>query len=228
MDRSSDLCLLLSLYILRVRTLCVIVYFCGSENSSTERSIQYLMGPPGLHSSFLLIFSCFLFCTLRGGDVSIGPSWPKPSWAIEKQIEDEGKTKRKRKEREREGKTQDDARDQADCRGPGLTPDLDRGPGRLPRRSEVVWKCHGGDSLHCWVMMILCSLPSLSDMISVALPPAAPEGLTSVSNRATLKAPYRQSRWAGGTGTQAEKTGEAARQRGCFISFPVALAGLQI
>lgn len=42
-------------------------------------------------------------------------------------------------------------------------------PGRSRRRSEVVWKCHCGDSLHCWVVMILCSLPSLSDMISVAL-----------------------------------------------------------
>lgn len=42
-------------------------------------------------------------------------------------------------------------------------------PRRLPHRSEVVWKCQCGNSLHCWVMMILCSLPSLSDMISVAL-----------------------------------------------------------
>lgn len=42
-------------------------------------------------------------------------------------------------------------------------------PQRLPHRSEVVWKCQCGNSLHCWVVMILCSLPSLSDMISVAL-----------------------------------------------------------
>lgn len=112
-----------------------------------------------------------------------------------------------------------------------LTPDLDRDPGVCPRRSEVVWKCHGGDSLYCWVMVILCSLPSLSDMISVALLLASPEGLASVSNRATrgpLRAPYRQSRRAAGTGTRAERTGEATRQKGCFISSPIAPAGLLI
>lgn len=55
---------------------CVSVCFCGCVNhTSTQRSIQFLMGPPGLHSSSLLIFSCFPFCTPRGWDVSIGPGW---------------------------------------------------------------------------------------------------------------------------------------------------------
>lgn len=42
--------------------------------------------------------------------------------------------------------------------------------------------------------------------------PAAPKGHTSISNPATqgpLKAPYRQSQWAGGTGTPTEKSGES-------------------
>lgn len=56
-------------------------------------------------------------------------------------------------------------------------------PRRLPLRSEVVWKCQCGNSLHCWVM-ILHSLPRLSDMISVGLCLQAPKGHASISTTA--------------------------------------------
>lgn len=205
----------LVLYIFQVFTsaflllpLSVSVCFCVCVNhTSTERSIQFLMGPPGLHSSSLLIFSCFPFCTPRGGDVSIGPGQWRRVWAIDKQIGDEGERGRKN---ERSGRGGSGRRG---LRAPLITEALAdpwpwSWPQRLPHRSEVVWKCHCGDSLHCWVMMILCSLPSLSDMISVALRPRLP-GATHPSltrpHKALLKAPCRQSQWAGGKGTQTEE-----------------------
>lgn len=144
------------------------------NHTSTGRSIPFLMGPPGLHSSSLLIFSCFPFYTPRGWDVSIGPGRWKRVWAIGKQIEDEGL------EREKEARAGGGERktlreiEAGEASSSLITEALAdpwpwSWPLRLPHRSEVVWKCHCSDSLHCWVMMILCSLPSLSDMISVAL-----------------------------------------------------------
>lgn len=53
--------------------------------------------------------------------------------------------------------------------------------------------------------------------------PAAPMGLTSVSNPATqgpLKAPYRQSQWAGEKGTQTEKSGRVKRTERLFYFMP--------
>lgn len=156
-------------------SVCMYVFCVSVNHTSTEGSIQFLMGPPGLHSSSLLIFSCFPFCTPTGWDVSIGPGQWKRVWAIEKQIEDEAKGKeRARKKRGREHR---EKKRRKRLEGPAsslITEVLTdpwpwSWPERLPRRSEVVWKCHCGDSLHYWVMMILCSLLSLSDMISVAL-----------------------------------------------------------
>ena len=110
--------------------LSVSVCFCVRVNhTSTERSIQFLMGPPGLHSSSLLIFSCFPFCTPRGGDVSIGPGQWRRVWAIDKQIGDEGERRRgkkkKRTERRQRRKRQEGLVSPPWSQRPWLTPDLD-------------------------------------------------------------------------------------------------------
>lgn len=78
--------------------------FCGCVNhTSTDRSIQFLMGPPGLHSSSLLIFSCFPFLHSQGmGCLNWSWLWRR-MWGIEKQIEDMGKSKL-REEHIEEGK----------------------------------------------------------------------------------------------------------------------------
>lgn len=73
--RFPDCCLLLPSCLSKAIPLCICMCFCGCVNhASTQRSIQFLMGPPGLHSSSLLIFSCSPFHTPRGLDVSIGPA----------------------------------------------------------------------------------------------------------------------------------------------------------
>lgn len=209
--------------------LCIFVCFSVSvKHCSTGIRIQFLIGPPGFHSSSLLIFSCFPFCTPRGWNVSIGPGQWRRVWVIEKQIEDEGMRK---DSRERKMK-----RDNVEKRG------------RIGRRGSVVTEGP------CWPLTLIMTLkvtPEVRGCVKVPLRqftpllcdddlmqppqpvwhdqccslPAAPKGHTSIANPATrgpLKAPYRQSQWAGGKGTQTEKSGKAKGQRGCFILYPVA------
>ena len=169
--------------------LSVSVCFCVRVNhTSTERSIQFLMGPPGLHSSSLLIFSCFPFCTPRGGDVSIGPGQWRRVWAIDKQIGDEGERRRGEKKNERRG-----GRGGSGRRGLWAPPDH-RGPGwplTLIMTSEVTAWVRG-----CVKVPLRRFTPLLGDddlmqppqpvwHDQCCSPPAAPRGRTSISNPAT-------------------------------------------
>lgn len=189
-----------------------------------KRSIQFLMGPPGLHSSSLLIFSCSAFRTPRGWDVSIGPAGRRRVWAIKKQIEDERKREKREEKNEGESTEQNKedeaggARGRRDHRGP-------RRPLTLIVTSEIAPEVRG-----CVKVPLRRFTPLLGDD-DLMQPPqpvwhdqcctllAAPRGHTSISNPATqgpLKAPYRQSQWTGGKGTQTEKSGKAKGQKGCF------------
>lgn len=126
----------------RSNTTVYLYVFVCVNHTSTERSIQFLMGPPGLHSSSLLIFSCFPFCTPRGWDVSIGPGRWRRVWAIDKQIEDEGKSKgeknegKERIERKRGGSGRRGLRAPWSQR-PWLTPDLDHDLRGYPRGQRL-------------------------------------------------------------------------------------------
>lgn len=125
-----DCCLLLPSCLSKAIPLCICMCFCGCVNhASTQRSIQFLMGPPGLHSSSLLIFSCSPFRTPRGLDVSIGPAGAKESVSDKETDRRWGEEKSER--RKMKGRTQ--TRRRRARRGlrsprslrPSLTPDLD-------------------------------------------------------------------------------------------------------
>lgn len=170
--------LLLPFSLSEVIPLCICMCFFACVNhTSTERSIQFLMGPPSLHSSFLLIFLLLSFLHSQGKGCL---NWSRP---VKESVSDretdrrwgeETKEQQKKKKQGREYRKKKRRKRQEGPASSLITEALAdpwpwSWPTRLPQRSEVVWKCHCGDSLHCWVMMILCSLPSLSDMISVAL-----------------------------------------------------------
>lgn len=130
------------LFIRVIRQTLSIAYDCICvcvNHTSSERSVQFLMGPAGLHSSSLLIFSCFPFCTPRGWDVSIGPGQCRRVWAIEKQIEDEAKEK-KNEGREHRGKSRWRGRRGPQApwsQRPSLTPDLDHDLRGYPRGQRL-------------------------------------------------------------------------------------------
>lgn len=148
------------------------------DSHCSERNLRFRMGPPGLHSSLLLIFfSCFPSCTLRRWDVSIGPGHRRRMWAMVKQNGDKERARKKKthgKNTARWRRKGQEGPVRFLITGALADPWPWSWPQRLAQGSEVVWKCQCGNSLQCWVMMILCSLPSLSDMISVARCPRLP------------------------------------------------------
>lgn len=122
--------------------LCIFMCFWASVNhSSTGIRVQFLIGPPGFHSSSLLIFSCFPFCTPRGWNVSIGLGQWKRVWAIAKQIEDEGMRKdsrgRKMKGDNVEKKKEEYEGGAPWSQRPLLTPDLDHDLKGYPRGQRL-------------------------------------------------------------------------------------------
>lgn len=144
------------------------------------------------------------------------------AWAIKKQIEDEGKRKVRGEKWRGEHKQGEEEPGGACGRHDRWGP---RWPLTLIMTSEVALEVRG-----CVKVPLRRFTPLLGDDDLMQPPqpvwhdqcctlPAAPKGHTSISNPATqgpLKAPYRQSQWAGGKGTQTEKSGKAKGQKGCF------------
>lgn len=201
------------------------------DSHCSERNLRFRMGPPGLHSSLLLIFfSCFPSCTLRRWDVSIGPGHRRRMWAMVKQNGDKERARKKNSwkeysEVEEEGTG--GACEVPDHRGPCW-------PLTLIMTSEVSTRVRG-----CVKVPVRQFTPVLGDDDLMQPPqpvwhdqccsvPAAPKGHASISNPATqgpLKAPCRQSQWGRGKGTQTERSGKARGQKACFIWYPVGLSG---
>lgn len=193
------------------------------NHTSSERSILSFEGTPDIHSSSLLIFSCFPFSPARGWDVSIGPD-RCGVWTVEKQIEDEGKRKKYGRKKNAVG-----AWKLPDHRGPDwpltlimtleVTPKV-RGCVKVPLR-QFTPKL-GDDDL------MQPSQPVWHDQCCSLL--AAPKGPTSISNRATqgpLKAPYRQSQWAVGKETKT-KNWESYRTERLFYFTPCSSVGADL
>lgn len=222
--RFPDCCLLLPSCLSKAIPLCICMCFCGCVNhASTQRSIQFFDGTSRSSLIFPIDFLLLSFSHSQGiGCLNWSRRGEPRAWAIKKQIEDEGKRKVRgekwRGEHKQGGEEPGGACGRHDRWGP-------RWPLTLIMTSEVAPEVRG-----CVKVPLRRFTPLLGDDDLMQPPqpvwhdqrctlPAAPKGHTSIANPATqgpLKAPYRQSQWAGGKGTRTEKSGKAKGRKGCF------------